>query len=66
MYLLSGSTPRRRGVRVMKRLPVTSIFIGGDRDEGEGVSLYRLAGAQLLDNDAAEGGRRSPASQAVR
>ena len=45
---------------------MTSIFIGGDRDEGEGVSLYRLAGAQLLDNDDAEGGRRSPASQAVR
>ena len=45
-YRLAGSTPRRRGVRVMKRLPVTSIFIGGDRDEGEGVSLCRLAGAQ--------------------
>ena len=53
-------------MRVMKRLPVTSIFICGDRDEGEGVSLYRLASAHLLDNDAAEGGRRSPASQAVR
>ena len=39
----------------MKRLPVTSIFIGGDRDEGEGVSLCLLAGAQQLDNDAAEG-----------
>ena len=49
----------------MKRLPVTSIFIGGDRDEGEGVSLYRLAGAQLLDNDAAEGGRRSLSDRGV-
>ena len=38
----------------MKRLPVTSIFIGGDRDEGGG-SLCLLAGAQQLDNDAAEG-----------
>ena len=50
----------------MKRLAVTSILIGGNRDEGEGVCLCWLAGAQLLDNDAAEGGRRCPASQAVR
>ena len=65
-YRLVGSTPRWWGVRVMKRLAVTSILIGGNRDEGEGVCLCWLAGAQLLDNDAAEGGRRCPALQAVR
>ena len=65
-YRLAGSTLWRRGVRVMKRLAVTSILIGGNRDEGEGVCLCWLAGAQLLDNDAAEGGRRCPALQAVR
>ena len=43
-----------------------AVLIGGNRDEGEGVCLCQLAGAQLLNNDAAEGGRHCPALQAVR
>ena len=51
---------------MMKRLAVTYILIGGNCDEREGDSLCRLASVQLLDNGAVEGGRRCPASQAVR
>ena len=65
-YRLVGSTPRWWGVRVMKRLAVTYILIGGDCDEGEGDSLCRLASVQLLDNGAEEGGSCCPTSQAVR